>query len=114
MTILTALATLYDRMKEAREAPPPGYSNEKIGGEVVLDAAGKVLEIRRQGGPNEKNKWVPNTLAVPAAVKRAFGIAEGGISIAFLNPYGRFLARVEGPQSGNVLLRRAQHRQSQQ
>ncbi len=36
--------------------------------------------------------------------------AEGGISIAFLNPYGRFLARVEGPQSGNVLLRRAQHR----
>ncbi len=35
--------------------------------------------------------------------------AEEGISIAFLNPYGRFLARVEGPQSGNVLLRRAQH-----
>ena len=38
--------------------------------------------------------------------------AEGGISIAFLNPYGRFLTRVEGPQSGNVLLRRAQHRQT--
>ena len=74
MTILTALATLYDRMKEADEAPPPGYSNEKIGGEVVLDAAGKVLDIRRQGSPNEKNKWVPNTLAVPAAVKRASGI----------------------------------------
>lgn len=38
--------------------------------------------------------------------------AEGGISISFLNPYGRFLARVEGPQSGNVLLRRAQHEQT--
>ena len=38
--------------------------------------------------------------------------AEGGISIAFLNPYGRFLARIEGQQSGNVLLRRAQHRQT--
>ncbi len=36
--------------------------------------------------------------------------AECGISITFLNPSGRFLARVEGPQSGNVLLRRAQHR----
>jgi CRISP-associated protein Cas1 len=35
--------------------------------------------------------------------------AEGGISIAFLSMSGRFLARVEGPQSGNVLLRRAQH-----
>lgn len=36
--------------------------------------------------------------------------AAGGISIAFLSTTGRFLARVEGPQSGNVLLRRAQHR----
>jgi len=35
--------------------------------------------------------------------------AETGISITFLGWSGRFLARVEGPQSGNVLLRRAQH-----
>lgn len=35
--------------------------------------------------------------------------AAGGISIIFLSVSGRFLARVEGPQSGNVLLRRAQH-----
>lgn len=39
--------------------------------------------------------------------------AEGGISIAFLSMSGRFLARVEGPQSGNVLLRRAQHRRTE-
>ncbi len=38
--------------------------------------------------------------------------AECGISITYLSVYGRFLARVEGPQSGNVLLRRAQHRQT--
>lgn len=36
--------------------------------------------------------------------------ATENISITFLSYYGRFLARVEGPQSGNVLLRRAQHR----
>ena len=36
--------------------------------------------------------------------------AEAGVSITFLGWSGRFLARVEGPQSGNVLLRRAQHR----
>lgn len=36
--------------------------------------------------------------------------AQGGISIAFLGWSGKLLARVEGPQTGNVLLRRAQHR----
>jgi len=36
--------------------------------------------------------------------------AEAGISISHLDPNGRFLARVEGPRSGNVLLRRAQFR----
>lgn len=38
--------------------------------------------------------------------------AEQGISVCFLNPNGRFLARVEGPVSGNVLLRREQYRRS--
>jgi CRISPR-associated protein Cas1 len=36
--------------------------------------------------------------------------AERGVSIAFLTEHGRFLARVEGPVSGNVLLRRRQYR----
>lgn len=38
--------------------------------------------------------------------------AEQGISVCFLSPNGRFLARVEGPVSGNVLLRREQYRRS--
>jgi CRISPR-associated protein Cas1 len=36
--------------------------------------------------------------------------AEAGISLSYLEPNGRFLARVEGARSGNVLLRRAQYR----
>ncbi|TNC14388.1 type I-C CRISPR-associated endonuclease Cas1 [Methylobacterium terricola] len=36
--------------------------------------------------------------------------AEAGITVSHLDPNGRFLARVEGPRSGNVLLRRAQYR----
>jgi CRISPR-associated protein Cas1 len=36
--------------------------------------------------------------------------AEAGITMSFVDPTGRFLARVEGPRSGNVLLRRAQYR----
>ena len=38
--------------------------------------------------------------------------SERGIAICYLTPQGRFLARVEGPVSGNVLLRRAQYRRS--
>src|SRR3546814_11255878 len=34
--------------------------------------------------------------------------AEAGIALSFLTPNGKFLARVEGPRTGNVLLRRTQ------
>lgn len=36
--------------------------------------------------------------------------AEHNVAISFLSEYGRFWAKVEGPVSGNVLLRRAQYR----
>ncbi|MCY4212506.1 MAG: type I-C CRISPR-associated endonuclease Cas1c [Gammaproteobacteria bacterium] len=36
--------------------------------------------------------------------------AERGVCISFMSRNGRFLARVEGPVSGNVLLRRGQYR----
>lgn len=36
--------------------------------------------------------------------------AEAGVALSFLQPNGRFLARVEGPRTGNVLLRRTQYR----
>lgn len=36
--------------------------------------------------------------------------AEQGIGLAFYTVYGKFLARVQGKQAGNVLLRRAQYR----
>ncbi len=36
--------------------------------------------------------------------------AEHGVGVSFLTENGRFLARVEGPVSGNVLLRRTQYR----
>lgn len=38
--------------------------------------------------------------------------AENGVGISFLSEYGRFLARVQGPVSGNVLLRREQYRKA--
>jgi CRISPR-associated protein Cas1 len=38
--------------------------------------------------------------------------AENNVAISFLTEHGRFLARVQGPVSGNVLLRREQYRKA--
>lgn len=37
---------------------------------------------------------------------------QRGVTVTFLTEHGRFLARVEGPVSGNVLLRRTQYRKA--
>jgi CRISPR-associated protein Cas1 len=47
---------------------------------------------------------------VSASPELMAACAERGIGISFLTAEGRFLARVEGPPSGNVLLRRRQYR----
>jgi CRISPR-associated protein Cas1 len=39
--------------------------------------------------------------------------AERGVALSFLTEHGRFLARVQGPVSGNVLLRREQYRRAE-
>lgn len=38
--------------------------------------------------------------------------AENGVGMSFMSERGRFLARVQGPVSGNVLLRREQYRRA--
>jgi CRISPR-associated protein Cas1 len=38
--------------------------------------------------------------------------AKSGVTISYMSYYGRFLARVQGPVSGNVLLRKEQYRVS--
>jgi len=47
-----------------------------------------------------------DVLISPALIGRA---AEQGIGITLLDRNGRFRARIEGPVSGNILLRQAQH-----
>jgi CRISPR-associated protein Cas1 len=38
--------------------------------------------------------------------------ADNGVAVSFLTEHGRFLAKVQGPVSGNVLLRREQYRKA--
>lgn len=47
-----------------------------------------------------------NVLVSPALMHR---LAEEGKSLVLLSEHGRFKARLEGPVSGNILLRQAQH-----
>ncbi len=47
-----------------------------------------------------------DSLVTPSLLARC---AEDGRTVVFLSSTGRFRCRVEGPVSGNVLLRRAQH-----
>ena len=39
-------------------------------------------------------------------------LAEKGVTLTFMTEYGKFLARLEGPVSGNVLLRKEQYRRA--
>ncbi|XWN29935.1 MAG: type I-C CRISPR-associated endonuclease Cas1c [Devosia sp.] len=52
----------------------------------------------------------------PISLSPAFlgAAARAGITVSLLDRVGRFEARVEGPVTGNVLLRRAQYRASQE
>ena len=38
--------------------------------------------------------------------------ADNGVSLTFLSPQGRYISRSQGPTTGNVLLRKAQYRNS--
>jgi len=71
MTILSSLAKAYERLPDA---PPFGYSSEKIGVVVSLNGDGTVAHVIdwREG---EGRKARPRMMLVPQPVKRTAGIA---------------------------------------
>ncbi len=74
MTILQALNGYYDRMAARGEAEAPGFSREKISFAITLSDSGKPLEVVDLRAVSGK-KLVARVLEVPAAIKRASGIA---------------------------------------
>lgn len=71
MSILASLAKAYDRLPDA---PPFGFSSEKIGFLISLNADGSVASVSdlRDG---EGRKKVASAMLVPQPVKRTAGIA---------------------------------------
>jgi len=74
MTILQALDRYYDRMAARGEAEAPGYSREKISFAITLSSDGEPIDCVDLREINGK-RLVPRQIEVPAAIKRASGIA---------------------------------------
>ena len=70
MSLLAALTRAYDRLPDA---PPYGFSTEKIGYCAVLNPDGSVAEVVDLRETDKKRS--PKPLLVPQAVKRTVGIA---------------------------------------
>lgn len=77
------------------------------------DGANLVVEVKgaeRGRAPLHMLEGVVSFGRAGASPALLAACAEAGITVSHLEPTGRFLARVEGARSGNVLLRRAQYR----
>jgi len=85
-----------------------GVSLHKEGEAILVKCEGethsKIPFINLQSIVCFGNVWMSPTLAGACLMH--------GITISYLTVYGRFVARVQGPVSGNVLLRRKQYRVS--
>lgn len=79
------------------------------------DGANIVMEVERQERVRLPAHMLESLVCIGrvAVSPQLLGFCmEQGIRICYLSPQGRFLARVEGAVSGNVLLRREQYRRS--
>jgi CRISPR-associated protein Cas1 len=79
------------------------------------DGANVVMEVDRQAHARLPVHMLESIVCIGriAISPQLLGFcAEQGITVCYLTPHGRFLARVEGPVSGNVLLRREQYRRT--
>jgi CRISPR-associated protein Cas1 len=78
----------------------------KDGANLVVDVAG----VEKGRVPLHMMEGVIGFGRAGASPSLMAACSEAGVMMSFLEPNGRFLARVEGPRSGNVLLRRSQYR----
>ena len=79
-------------------------------GETVIVRVERETKLRLPLLNLEGIVCVGNAISVSPYLMAA--CARKGVGISFMNEYGRFLARVVGPVSGNILLRKEQYRRS--
>ena len=87
---------------------PPGAARRKDGENLVAEVDGEV----RARAPMHMLGGLVTFGAISVTPALTGACAAAGITLTMLDRTGRFQARIEGPTTGNVLLRRAQYRQS--
>lgn len=78
----------------------------KDGANIVVEVDG----VERSRSPLHMLEGVVSFARPGASPALMAACAEAGITLSHLDPNGRFLARIEGMRTGNVLLRKAQFR----
>ncbi len=84
-------------------------SSLSVEGEGVVVSVGREVKLRVPMHMLEGIVCFGNVWVSPFLMGRC---GDRGVGLAFLTEWGRFLARVQGPASGNVLLRRTQYREA--
>lgn len=74
MSVLQALASHYDRLVAEGEAPPFGYSRERISYVIVLSADGEAIDVQLRVDMSGRTPR-PSLLVVPRPVTRTSGVA---------------------------------------
>ena len=74
MSVLQALASHYDRLVAEGEAPPFGYSRERISYAIVLSADGEAIDVQLRVDVSGRTPR-PSLLVVPRPVTRTSGVA---------------------------------------
>lgn len=82
---------------------------KKDGANLVVEVAGE----ERGRAPLHLLEGVVSLCWAGASPALLAACAEAGITVSYLAPNGQFQARIEGQRTGNVLLRRAQFRASE-
>ena len=77
MTILTELAGLYDRLAEAGEAPPSGFSRVRVGFELIFSSDGAPVALEPLDGGDPKRPGRFMNVPIPPADRTGMKIVSG-------------------------------------
>lgn len=76
MTILQGLSAYYDRLAGKGDAPPFGYSEQRISYAILLASDGALVDVQRMED-SSGNKLLPRRMPVPRPPRRTVNVVPG-------------------------------------
>ena len=97
MTILAELARLYDRLQAEGEAPPPGFSRERIGFELIFASDGRPVALEPLGDDDPDRPGRRMYVPMPPGSRRGTKIVSG----TFWDPAPYVLGIAQSKETGD-------------